>query len=61
MSGSTDVKDVQLVKCDSETEMKGVKNFDCGDDVINKFIPQLKRQCGRDNINALLLLDGGKN
>ncbi|HAT2340089.1 MAG: GNAT family N-acetyltransferase [Citrobacter freundii] len=60
MSGSTDVKDVQLVKCDSETEMKGVKSFDCGDDVINKFIPQLKRQCGRDNINALLLLDGDK-
>lgn len=60
MSESTDLK-MQLVKCDPETEMKGIKGFDCGDSVINKFIPQLKRQCGRDNINALLLLDGEKN
>lgn len=57
MSENTDVK-MQLVKCDAETKFKGIKSFDCGDVVMNKYIPQLKRQCGRDNINALLLLDG---
>lgn len=57
MSESTDVK-MQLVKCGAETKVNGTKSFDCGEVVMNKFIPQLKRQCGRDNINALLLLDG---
>lgn len=47
----------KVVKGDSDVTFKGIKQFDCGDSVLNNFLPQLKRQCGRDNINALVLLD----
>lgn len=60
MSESIDSK-MQLVKCNQDTEMKGVKSFDCGDVTMNKFLPQLKKQCVRDNINALLLIDKDSN
>ncbi|WP_393947187.1 GNAT family N-acetyltransferase [Kluyvera intermedia] len=60
MSESSDVK-MQLVECDSKTEIKGLKGFNCGDGMMNNFIPQLKRQSSRDNINALLLLDEDSN
>lgn len=59
MSASIESK-FQLVKCDSDLKVDGIKQFDCGDKVLNDYLQQLKRQCGRDNINALLLLDGNK-
>ena len=57
MSDITEKK-YKVVKGDSEVQFKGVKQFDCGEKVLNDYLQQLKRQCGRDNINALVLLDG---
>ncbi|MEB7926096.1 GNAT family N-acetyltransferase [Atlantibacter hermannii] len=60
MKGITENQDKpKMVKGDSAVTFKGIKQFDCGDKVLNDFLQQLKRQCGRDNINALVLLDEG--
>lgn len=50
----------RVVKADSDVKATGLKQFDCGDKVLNDYLQQLKRQCGRDNINGLLLLEGDK-
>ncbi|AJF71458.1 TPA: GNAT family N-acetyltransferase [Klebsiella pneumoniae] len=50
----------RVVKADSDVKLTGVKQFDCGDKVLNGYLQQLKRQCGHDNINGLLLLEGDK-
>lgn len=59
MNGSSE-SNFSLVKGDSDLKIEGIKQFDCGDKMLNSYLQQLKRQCGRDNINALLLLDGKK-
>lgn len=56
MTGNTEQK-FRLVAGDSDVQFKGIRKFDCGDIVLNDFLQQLKRQCGRDNINALVLLN----
>lgn len=56
MRSNTDSK-LKLVSGDSDIQFSGIKKFDCGDRVLNKFLEQLKRQCSRDNIKALVLID----
>ncbi|EPN6661386.1 GNAT family N-acetyltransferase [Salmonella enterica subsp. enterica serovar Cerro] len=56
MKSNTDSK-LKLVSGDSDIQFSGFKKFDCGDRVLNKFLEQLKRQCSRDNIKALVLID----
>ncbi|ECD6034716.1 GNAT family N-acetyltransferase [Salmonella enterica] len=56
MTSSVD-STLRLVSGDSDIQFNGVKKFDCGDRMLNKFLEQLKRQCGRDNIKALVLID----
>lgn len=50
----------RVIKADSDVEITGIKQFDCGEKVLNGYLQQLKRQCGRDNIHGLLLLKGDK-
>lgn len=60
MSANTN-KAFRVVKADSDVKITGVKQFDCGEKVLNDYLQQqLKRQYGRDNINGLLLLEGDK-
>ncbi|EKF62854.1 acetyltransferase family protein [Serratia plymuthica A30] len=59
MSENTE-KQFRVVKADSDVKITGVKQFDCGEKMLNEYLQQLKRQCGRDNINGLLLLEGDK-
>lgn len=54
----SEIFDVKLVKGDSDVKLNGIKKFDCGDKVLNDFLQQLKRQCSRDNIQALLFVNG---
>lgn len=59
MSANID-EQFRVVKVDSDVKFTGVKQFDCGDHLLNKFLEQIKRQCGRDNIQGLMLLRGDK-
>ena len=42
----------RVIKADSDVEITGIKQFDCGEKVLNGYLQQLKRQCGRDNIHG---------
>jgi len=53
-------KQFRVVKVDSDVKFTGIKQFDCGEHLLNKYLEQITRQCGRDNINGLLLLEGDK-
>lgn len=47
---------------DNEKTYKGLKSFDCGDDVINKYVKEnLKKQAFRRNTRAFVLVDGDDN
>lgn len=59
MSSCSNESDKKYVvkRFNTDDTYTGIKKFDCGDSMLSAYASNLRRECVRDNINVLVLLE----